>query len=165
MKTHKGVLFDPYRMMQLLFCVEMRALTLQWFLFPCTEMLWARTTEVRRGQRRKENSLGTEWEQARQIHWGERCHPISYCIFKQEYTGHGPFRIASLCSRRQEQSSSYLPGLKNIDAKTDEGPLSRLFVSSVYNKVWKDYIFSSKHRLSGPSDLPQFHSPALTCRS
>lgn len=128
-------------------------------------MLWARTTEVRRGQRRKENSLGTEWQQARQIYWGERCHPISYCIFKQEYTGHGPFRIPSSCSRRQEQSSSYLPGLKNIDAKTDEGPLSRLFVSSVYNKVWKDYIFSSKHSLSGPSELPQFHSPALMCCS
>lgn len=45
-----------------------------------------------------------------------------------------------------------------------------LFVSPIYNGVWKDYIFSSKHSLSGPSDLPPFHSPAasvlqLTARS
>lgn len=162
MKTHKGVPFDPYRMMQLLFCVEMRALTLQWFLFfiSCIEMLWARTTEVRRGQRRKENSLGMEWEQARQIHWGERCHPISYCIFKQEYAGDGRFRIASLCSRRQEQSSSYLPGLMQSQMKGHWAGT----VSSIYNEMGKDYIFSSKHSLGGPSDLPPpFHSQHLCC--
>lgn len=124
-ENSQGSSFDSYRMVQLFFCVEMRALTLQWFLFPPIDMLWAGTTEVRRGQRRKENSLGMERERARQTHWGERCHPISYCIFKQEYTGDGPSRIASLCSKRQEQSSSYIPGLKSVDIKTDEGPLSR----------------------------------------
>lgn len=144
-------------MMQLPFCVGIFPLILQKFLFPFVEVLWAWTTEAMKEQRRKVNSLETERKQGRQTPSGEK----DAILLPAAFLNKNMQEMLLPGSRRQEQSSSHIPGLKRSWCKDRWKAIEQaLYVSSVYNDVLKDYVFSSKCLLSGPSELSPFHSPA-----
>lgn len=86
-------------------------------------------------------------EQTRLIS-GERCHPTKNCFFKQEYEGDATSKTASVSIRRLRQWSSHIPGLKKINANTDERPLSRYCTEVLYKMhpnwtIWASLISPS----------------------
>lgn len=82
---------------------------------------WAATSGSRKDKERKKK-LRKGKRKGRQTYYEKRSYPTSNYIFKQELCC---FQEISLGSRRHEWPSSQTPGLKRIDAKTDEKPLNR----------------------------------------